>query len=327
LTTTTGISSTATLPVTNTDRIPVAEYALTYGHPAIDGSLASWGTASELDMIELRPDQIVGIPGWTPQTVSARVYTMWDEQYFYFAADVHDEAFVYAPIGYNMYKGDSIQFGWGMDADAWLRNAGTDRKNLAVGLTRQGPANFQYDILGPWPDVKVQIKPDPASGDMIYTVAVPWSRLGDYVPKIGNQFAFDALINQNEHGARVGWIQISPGMGIGFYATEFPLWTIIGNNPAAGLRLGGLIAPNQGSISFMLPTAHGQLVIHNGGMRSISLLIDGKPLTFGTGANALSSFGDTSVDISQYVHAGTNTVTASAVGITRAGAAVLAFFQ
>ncbi len=321
------VTATSTSGITSTDRIPVAQYALTYGHPAIDGSLSTWSMASELDMTELRSDQVVGIPGWTPQNLSARMYTMWDEQYFYFAADVRDETFDYAPIGFNMYKGDSIQFGWGMDPDAWLRNAGKGRKNLAVGLTHQGAANFQYDILGPWPDVKQQIKPDPSSGDLIYTVAVPWSRLAGYVPKVGGQLAFDAIVNQNEHGSRIGWIQITPGMGIGFYPTEFPLWAIIGNNPVAGLRLGGLIAPNQGSITFPLPAARGQLVVHNGGMRSITLLINGQQLVLGGTGTALKPAGDTSVDVSQYVHAGTNTVTATGAGVTRAGAAVLSFFQ
>ncbi len=322
-----GATAIATTGISNTARIPVAEYALTYGHPAIDGTLATWATASEASLIELRPDQIVGIPGWTPQNLSARIYTMWDEQHFYFAADVKDETFDYAPIGFNMYKGDSIQFGWAMDPDAWLRNAGKGRTNVAVGLTHQGPANFQYNLLGPWVDMKQQIEPDPASGDLIYTVAVPWSRLAKYVPKIGKQFAFDAIINQNEHGVRIGWIQVTPGMGIGFYPSQFPLWSIIGSNPAAGLRLGGLVAPDQGATSFTLPTAHGQLVIHNGGMRTISLQIDGAPLVLGPAGITLAPSGDTSVDISRYVHAGTNTVSASAVGVTRAGAAVLAFFQ
>jgi len=175
--------------------------------------------------------------------------------------------------------------------------------------------------------MKQQIKPDPASGDLIYTVAVPWSRLANYVPKIGNQFAFNIIINQNEHSARIGWIQFTPGIGIGFITTQFPMWSIIGNNPAAGLRLGGLAAPNQGTISFTLPTPHGQLVIHNGGMRTITLQIDGAPVAFGPPGIKLAPSGDTSVDISRYVHAGTNTVTASAVGVTKAGAAVLAFFQ
>ena len=247
------VTATTTTGITNTDTIPVAQYALTYGHPAIDGTLATWSMVSELDMIELQPDQIVGIPGWTPQNISARVYTMWDEQYFYFAASVHDETFDYAPIGFNMYKGDSIQFGWGLDANAWLRNSGQERKNLTVGLTHQGAANYQYDIYAPWPDVKQQIKPDLASGDLIYTVAVPGAA---WPPTCRNrhQFAFDTIINQNEHGTRIGWIQITPGMGIGFFTTEFPLWSIIANNPAAGLRLGGLIAaPNQGSISSRCP--------------------------------------------------------------------------
>src|ERR1019366_4062444 len=111
----------------------------------IDGTLSTWGAASEYDLIYLQPDQIVGIPGWTPQNITARVYTMWDEKYFYLATAVHDMTFDYAPVGFNMYQGDSIQYGWGMDPLAWTLDAGTQRYNVTAGLTHQGPANFQYN--------------------------------------------------------------------------------------------------------------------------------------------------------------------------------------
>lgn len=319
-TTMAGVSATATGQV-NT-------YALTYGHPAIDGTLATWSSASEVDLINLRPDQIVGIPGWTPQNLSAKIYTMWDERYFYLAADVHDVHFDYAPSGYFMYKGDSIQYGWGTDANAWNNNAGPNRYNVTAALTRQGPANFQYDIQAPWPDMQVQIKPDPATGDLIYTTAVPWSRLGSYAPKVGKHIAFDLIINQNENGNRVGWIQITPGMGIGFYVNSFPLWSIIQNNPVAGLRLGGL-APLQGTTSITLPAAGGYVDIHDGGMRQIALSINGTPLTLTAGAGALGfkPYSTTTIDLSRYLHAGSNTVQVSGTPANRSGAAVLSFFQ
>src|SRR5437764_695848 len=189
-----------------------------------------------------------------------------------------------------------------MDPNAWLRDTGTNRYNVTAGLTHQGPANFQYNLLGPWTDMLVNIKPDPVTGHLIYTTAVPWSRLGNYVPKIGNQFAFNLIINQNENKNRIGWLQFAPGIGIGFRPSQWPLWSIIGGNPAAGLRLGGLIAPNHGAASFTLPTPTARLVVHNGGMRAITLTINGQNLALAGGA--LKQFGDTSLDISRYVHAG-----------------------
>ncbi|MGH2346412.1 MAG: sugar-binding protein, partial [Chloroflexota bacterium] len=278
-------------------------------------------------LVDIGPNQIVGIPGWTSQNLSARIYTMWDEQYFYLAADVEDETFDYAPIGYNMYKGDSIQYGWGMDPAAYLRDSGPNRYNVTAGLTHQGPANFQYNLLGPWPGMKQDIKLDPTTGHLIYTTAIPWANLGHYVPKVGKQFAFNLLINQNEHGARIGWIQFAPGIGIGFHPSQWPLWTIIGGNPAAGLRLGGFTAPRQGTTSFTLPLAQGTLVIHNGGLRAVTLQINGTPVVFGSGGTPLPSTGDTTLDISRYVHAGINTVQAVGSGPSRASVAVLSFFK
>lgn len=324
------IGATATTPsgLTNSGSTPVTPYALTYGHPQINGSLASWTNASEADLIDLRPDQVVGIPGWTPQNLSARVYTMWDEQYFYLAADVTDVHFDYAPIGYNMYKGDSIQYGWGMDPAAWNNDNGQNRFNVTAGLTRQGPANFQYNLLGPWTDMKQDIRNDPVTGHTIYTTAVPWTHLGGYAPKPGNQFVFDLIINQSENGARIGWIQFSPGIGIGFRPSQWPFWTIISSNPAAGLRLGGLQAPVQGALSFTLPTASAHLDVHNGGMIGLRLSINGTILDLGAaGSRPLARFGTTSVDISQYVHAGANTVLAAGVPAGRLASAVLSLYR
>lgn len=312
-----------------TSSTTVTPYALTYGHPAIDGTLATWATASEADLIDLHPDQVVGIPGWTPQNLSARVFTMWDEQYFYLAAQVHDQTFDYAPIGYNMYQGDAIQYGWGMDPEAWNTDHGPNQFNVTAGLTHQGAANFQYHILGPWTDMRQAIAPDAVTGDLIYTTAIPWSRLGNYVPKAGGRFAFNLIINQNENHSRLGWIQFTPGMGIGFYPSEFPLWTIEQSNPAAGLRLGGMRAPMQGSISFALPAAQGHLEIHDGGMRALQLTINGTPLNLVSAhpGQGFSPFTATTIDLSRYLRAGNNVVQAVGLPSTRASAAVLSFFQ
>jgi len=317
------------MTATATGSLTVAPNLLTYGHPAIDGSLATWSKAAESDLINLRPDQIYGIPGWTPQNISAKVYTMWDEKYFYLGAEVTDMTFDYAPIGYNMYQGDSIQYGWGMDEDAYVRETGHNRYNLTVGLTHQGAANFQYNLLGPWTDVQQAIKVDPVTKHQIYTTAIPWSRLGNYVPKLGNQFAFNLIINQNENHSRIGWIAFAPGIGIGFHPSEWPLWTIEQSNPAAGLRLGGFMAPLQGAIAYTLPTAQGGLVVHDGGMRQLVLTINGTPVTLavGSGPNTFTRFGATRIDLSHYLHAGNNSVQVSGVPFSRASQAVVSFFQ
>jgi hypothetical protein len=255
---------------------------------------------------------------------------MWDEKYFYLAAQVYDVNFDYAPIGYNMYQGDSIQYGWGMDANAWLRDTGTNRFNVTAGLTHQGPADFQYNLLASLPGMLVNIKPDPTNPHLtIYTTAVPWSYLGNYVPKIGKQFVFNLLVNQNENKVRIGWIQFAPGIGIGFHPSEWPFWMIIGNNPAAGIRIGGFSAPRQGSLSFTLPNQHGILVIHNGGLTALTLSINGATVTFGStpGAQPLARTGDTTIDISQYVRAGPNLIQVAGSGPSRTSTGVVSVFQ
>ncbi len=323
-----GAVATTPLSLTNTGSAPVTPYALTYGHPAIDGTLATWADASIAGMIDLSPDQVVGIPGWNPQNLSARIYTMWDEQYCYLAADVQDETFDYAPIGYNMYMGDSIQYGWGMDSNAYLHDAGPNRYNVTAGLTHSGPANFQYNLLTAWPGMKQDIKLDPTTGHLIYTTAIPWANLGQYVPKVGKQFAFNLLINQNEHGARSAGSSSRRGLG----SASIPASGRSGRSfrlaqPSGRAARGeDSLAPRQGSLNFTLPLAHSTLVIHNGGLSALTLTINGTAVSLGKGSSTpLPTSGDTTLDISRYVHAGANTV--QVTGSCRASVDVLSFFQ
>ena len=301
---------------------PVNVFGLTYGHPAIDGTLATWARASEADLINLRPDQVVGIPGWTPRNLSAKIYTMWDQQYFYLAADVTDQTIDPAQNGYPMYNGDSMQLGWGMDPAAWNNDVKLNAFGIAVALTTQGSANYSYSLLAPWPDMKQVVKLDPRTGHLIYTMAIPWSRLGSYVPAVGKQFVFNLIINQKESGNRIGWIQFTPGIGLGFYPSQFNFWTIEQGNPAAGLRLGAG-APLSGTVGFTLPAAGGQLTLHDGGLQAVNLTINGTPLTLAVPARG--HFGTTTFDLSRYLHAGANTVTVTGVPAVKGGAGVLSF--
>ena len=68
-------------------------------------------------------------------------------------------------------------------------------------------------------------------------------------------------------------------------------------------------------------------MIHNGGLSALTLQINGTTVTFGSGGTRLPSSGDTTLDISRYVHAGANTVQAVGTGPSKASVAVLSFFQ
>jgi hypothetical protein len=322
-------TATASLSQTAVIRAPVTSFTLTYGHPRIDGSLASWAGAAESDLTDLEPGQIVGIPGWTPQAVSARIYTMWDERFFYLAADVHNAQFSFTPAGFTAYEGDWFQYGWGMDPAAWNADQGPNRFNVTTALIKPDPTTHRYGTWSQWGAMQQAIRPDPATGNLIYTMAVPWDHLGGFVPAAGKQFAFDALINQYQNQSRLGWIQFTPGIRLGFFPNLYPLWTLIQSNPSAGLRLGGQYAPVQGSLTVSATAGQGRLVIHDGGMRSVTVTVNGKDITLRTGdeANPLLPFGATNIDLGPYLHSGTNSISASGIAARAGGAAVLSFFQ
>lgn len=319
-------TATTTLGQTTITRVPASTFIATYGHPPIAGSLSGWSGAAESDLTDLTPGQVIGIPGWSPETLSARIYTMWDEHRFYLAADVHSALLAASLAG---YEGDWFQFGWGMDPAAWNSDQGPNRFNVTTALIKPDPVTHRPGVWSQWASMRQAVRPDPATGDLIYTMAVPWDNLGGFAPGAGKQFAFNLLINLYQGGSRAGWIQFTPGIRLGFFPNLYPLWTLIQSNPSAGLRLGGQFAPLQGALSLRAAEAQGRLVIHDGGMSSISLTINGRTISLATGAgpDALQPFVDTSLDLSHYLHVGTNTISASGTPARAGGAAVISFFQ
>jgi len=78
-----------------------------------------------------------------------------------------------------------------------------------------------------------------------------------------------------------------------------------------------------------LAAAHGSLQVHDGGLRQIALTINGTAVTLnaGSGANTFAPSGVSTIDLSQYLHAGSNTIQATATPANGYGAGVLSFFQ
>jgi len=94
------------------------------------------------------------------------------------------------------------------------------------------------------------------------------------------------------------------------------------------MRLGGQYAPLQGTSRIQLATAQGHLEIHDGGMSQVMLTVNGASIALapGAGTNPLQPYGATDIDLSPYVHAGTNMITASGTPARAGGALVLSLF-
>ncbi|MGQ9697741.1 MAG: hypothetical protein ACUVRO_07080, partial [Armatimonadota bacterium] len=232
------------------------------GTPTIDGKLDDWENAVPLTLSGpefLSPWAPEGYrKSWTVGNLSAVVYTMWDDQYFYFAAKVTDNFHSQISSRENPYHlphdGDSIQIAFGVDAHDPSKLKSPDdpgyRRGLifdtdyeyCLSLTPRGPEVFRLhtpetgyqtfypsnpDIgLGVIDSVSLAVARDDVKEVTTYEAAVPWSelRLVDRTKPV--RFSF--IINDRDRGnAKEGWLEWAAGSGVtkGNELSFSPSWT------------------------------------------------------------------------------------------------------
>jgi hypothetical protein len=230
------------------------------GTPKIDGNLDDWSSAVPIAM-DNRDFVSPYAPepyrkAWTSGNLSAVVYTMWDEENFYFAARVSDNLHSQTSFAENPYAlpfdGDSIQIAFGVDAeDPHKLKKPSDpgyRRGLifdtdyeyALSLTPKGPELFRLhtpetgyqtfyptnpDIgLGLIPNAKFAVVRDDVKEVTIYEVAIPWSELK--LVDRSKPVRFSCLINDRDKERKEGWLELGAGLGVkkGSHLSFSPSW-------------------------------------------------------------------------------------------------------
>lgn len=326
---TTSISSDDMPPATTTLDIRPAETV--YGTPRLTGSFSDWNTALPLHVDQ--KNQNVGIPHWSSSLASATGYTMWNKQDVYFAAQVVDSAAYFEPYDRaNIWKGDSVQ----IYIDP--KNTKTNGYNGADGDTQislaKTPNGNQVYERHPFAklltNVKVTIVPGPSNGDMWYEAAIPVADLPHWTAQSGRAFGLDFLVNYNFGYGRVGWMELTPGVGTGFDPAQFPTFTLVNSARLAALALNPQVTTGTMTVT---PDAIGALLaVTNNGLTTITVsLSNGTTLTLNTAPNAKATVvpsgpnpvvpillnGTTTVNLAKYVSPGSSiSLTASATSQT-----------
>ncbi len=198
-----------------------------------DGRLDDWAGISAIALGQI-PDQRE-IVGWTgPDDCSAKWYWAWDDQNFYFAAEVKDNIHCQDAVAQNatdIWRYDSIQIAMDLAGDAKPcanvpQYDGRNDVEFGFALAKTGPLCYLW--VNPNEDPRlVSLKDfavlrDEKTKTTTYEAAVPWSLFHLTGPRANRWMGFNLLVNDNDGPDRKGALQWSPGMIYTKDPSQFP---------------------------------------------------------------------------------------------------------
>lgn len=179
---------------------------------------------------------------WTgPEDLSCKIYLAYDNENFYFVAEVVDDVAVNERGGFRMWSNDSFQIAFDTMNDALSeelsKNMGYDLNDyeFGVGLTPKGPECFCYaaglenkELDNKTTPFKVMVK-KAANGNMLYELAIPWSALAPLKPVPGTAFGFNFInLDSDESGkSSLYGIGLTPGIVEGKKPNEFKTFILM----------------------------------------------------------------------------------------------------
>ncbi|XHR27177.1 MAG: sugar-binding protein [Chthoniobacteraceae bacterium] len=202
----------------------------------IDGDLSDW--PSQDPVVLSGPNAVKRDPRlWTDadKAIRAEVRTAWDDNYLYVAVAVVKNGFhPNAPSASSLYNGDSLQIAFDP-----LKNASIDKKSYddddfeyCLGLFEGAPCVYRicasssvYDSLQKslgvlnGNEVKLAVKPLP--GKTVYEMAFSRAAISPLRLAAGNSMRWDILANLNNGKSRMGWLELTPGIGASKYPAAF----------------------------------------------------------------------------------------------------------
>jgi hypothetical protein len=146
---------------------------------------------------------------WTgPDDLSCTIRYLWDEQYLYVAVDVKDDVFGGpTKADADIWSQDGLQF----LVDP-MRTSGRKVGKYDYGLGRGKKGDQAWCFMsadtaaapaGEVKDLKLAIKrTDAKTGNTVYELAFPWSRLSPFKPAVGTNLGFTLIVNEDDGEGR-----------------------------------------------------------------------------------------------------------------------------
>jgi hypothetical protein len=161
--------------------------------------------------------------GWdSAADLSGQFACGYDNQYFYFMADVTDPVQHQTSESYRAWNGDSLQLTFDTLADAREGEFTLDNNDceLIAWLSPSGPkvamTHSSKDIAGSTL-TEAQVQITRKDHQTLYQLAIPWDHLEKLNPMAGRLFGFNFIVNQNNGRGRRYWLGLTEGIGEGKY--------------------------------------------------------------------------------------------------------------
>lgn len=146
--------------------------------------------------------------------LSVIVYTGWDENNFYFAAEVWDDLHFNDKSGGGIWEQDAVQVAFApLVMTVGSPGYGANDTEIGLALAQGKPEAAQWNGLGTvWRTGNYAVKRDEARKITRYKAEISWVTLG-INPKPGKVFGFNFVVLDDDTGAGQNyWYQLSPGI-------------------------------------------------------------------------------------------------------------------
>ena len=194
----------------------------------IDGDLSDWKTFVDAELDERHAVTLEkGL--WTDaeKKIRARIRYAWDDNYFYVAAELFKNTFHESPLSAplsSIWYSDSLQvcFDTLHNGEPGRTGFQDDDFEYSLGVTGGEPVVFRqtasssvYDSLpkppGKISDVKFAVRRE--DGKTFFEAAFPRQTVSPLKLAPGSLMRTSLIINLMEHGKRIGYLELTPGIG------------------------------------------------------------------------------------------------------------------
>ena len=196
--------------------------------PAIDADLSEYAALPPivLDKAEhVTPPDAVGVHQlWkSAADLSVKAWTAWDDETFYFAAEVTDPVHVQDRTKSSIWAHDCVHLGFDMLHDTlspeFSGKGGHDGQNdfeVGLALTKEGPQAYEWysgsqPTRGLETNAKVAVRRE--GNKTYYELAKPWEDLDRYEPAAGRVIGFGFVVmNSNDGSTARYWLEFTGGI-------------------------------------------------------------------------------------------------------------------
>ncbi len=189
----------------------------------IDGELSEWKDGWMYLNSVNQFSQVIGYLNdfRGPSDLWTKIALKWDDDYLYFAAEVHDDT--YFATGYTpeqMWNLDNFQIGVLYDPEGRITAKSSFEEisfaNLEGKPTIYRNKTIQSGLANPSQVAGAELAINEKDGVMYYEARFPWTSIlpeGWAKPYAGSQMKFSALLNENDGHGRKGFYELGSGIG------------------------------------------------------------------------------------------------------------------